>query len=469
MKNLYILFCISISFLFLTACDGFFDYTPSNAVNNENAYESAKDIENALNGAYFMFGTSRFYGRNVIALSEIATDNMWTSGSNDHFKDIYRYTISPENNDLYGIWYYGYKVIDHTTRLIQGGKTLLNTNISDNDKKTIQNAISQAYALKAFSHFTLVNIFALPFNESNKSQPGIIIVDSKPIEIFQPVHRSTINEVYIQILKDIGNAKEYIQTSTTDVFHFGPSSILAFEARVKLYMQDWEGASNAAKEILRTTSGKLETNPADYINMWYEIAPTTEDLFTISKSIDDNLGVESLNHLFSSYGGKATSGLISLFDKNDIRLNLFEKGVEDQRRPLKFDGISSSKQTNNIPVFRLPEVYLILAEAKAHLNQPDAVDYLFEIAKRNPGLKREDIPTDKTELLQFIAKERRRELFEEGHRYFDMRRTGERLNRMGGIFPITDWPISEFVYPIPSREINASDIEQNEGWHTKLP
>jgi hypothetical protein len=97
------------------------------------------------------------------------------------------------------------------------------------------------------------------------------------------------------------------------------------------------------------------------------------------------------------------------------------------------------------------------------------VDYVWQIARRNPDLAKSAIPTDKPGLLSFIAIERRRELFQEGHRWFDLRRSGEILTRVGGNFPVSNWDASKFVYPIPSQEVNASGIAQNEGWNNNLP
>ena len=50
-------------------------------------------------------------------------------------------------------------------------------------------------------------------------------------------------------------------------------------------------------------------------------------------------------------------------------------------------------------------MYLIIAEAKAQLEETDAVDAVFEVARRNPDLLKSEIPTDKAGLLQFIAVE----------------------------------------------------------------
>lgn len=206
-----------------------------------------------------------------------------------------------------------------------------------------------------------------------------------------------------------------------------------------------------------------------YADMWFSVALTSEDIFTISKTADDNLSANSLNTLYGSYDGKATSGLQELFGENDMRNALFE-GKGEQLRALKFDGLPDSKATSNIPVFRLPEMYLILAEANAQLGDtPTAIDNLYAVAKRNPDLKKEDIPTGKADLLKFISVERRRELFQEGHRWFDLRRTGERMTRVGGNAAISDWDASQFVYPIPTDEVNASGLAQNENWFNALP
>ncbi len=469
MKHYINIFIASLLLITTVSCDDFLEHTPSGALDDTEAFTNAKDIENALNGTYYTLGRYYFYGRDVIALGDIAADNTWMTGSSGHFDQIYKYTINEDNTDLLDIWTYGYFLLDRCTRLINAGQTLLATDISDDDKTTINKALAQAYALKALSHFTLVNIFGLPYSETNKSTLGVVIVDENTIPAFSEVSRSTVGDVYTQVLKEINTAKQNIDLTDKSVFYFNSASLSALEARVKLYMKDYSGAISAAQDAINKRDGALVMNDENYVNMWFDIAPTSEDIFTIGKTADDNLSAYSLNTLYGSYDGKATSGLIKLFNSKDIRLGLFGDGTGEQVRALKFDGISTSKATSNIPIFRLPEMYLIIAEAKANLGESDAVDYLYEVAKRDPELLKSSIPTEKQALLDFISVERRRELFQEGHRWFDLRRTGEIMTRSGGNFAITNWDASKFVYPIPSQEINASGIAQNEGWSDNLP
>lgn len=463
--NIFLSLVLAIS---LSSCDDFLTYTPSDAVGADGALNTAQDATNALNGIYYTVGTYRFYGRNVVALGDIAADNCWMTGSSGHYGDIYKYTINPDNVDLLDMWEYGYKVIDRCTRIIDAAPGLLAT-ATETDKATIQSALAQAYGVKALSHFTLVNIFGLPYSNTNKSTLGIIIVKDKPIVAFEEVSRGTVEETYAQVLADIESAKKYVSAVSFSAFHMNEAAVYALEARVKLYMQDWAGAITAAEKAKEISGGSIVTNPETYLKMWNDVAATSEDIFTVGKLSNDNLSANALNTLYGSYGGKAASGLVALFSKNDMRSGLFGDGTGEQTRALKFNGLPSSQATNNIPVFRLPEMYLIIAEAKAQLGQADAVDFVYEIAKRNPDLKKSDIPTGKDALLQFISVERRRELFQEGHRWFDLRRTSEIMTRVGGNYPINKWDASKFVYPIPTKEVNASGISQTENWNSALP
>lgn len=458
----------------VSCSDDFLTYTPSDALPSDGAYKTAKDVSNGLNGAYYTLGYYRFYGRNVVALGDIAADNCYMTGASGHFNEIYRYQIVEQLTDLQYIWQFGYQLLDRTTRVINGGVELVAAGgISDADKNSINSYISQAYALRALGSFALANIFCMPYNSSNASGLGIVLVNDNPISIDDKISRSSLGETYEQILSDIVSAKEYAgkTTSKVDQYYFNAAAISALEARVKLFMGDYPGAITAAETAIAARNGAIEYDADKYYAQWATTAINGEDIFTISKSTDDNLSANSLNTLYGSYGGLVTPQLAALFAENDIRKSLLN-GTGNNIRGLKFMGLSTSAATSNIPVLRLPEMYLILAEcyAQTSADLTLAKQNLFVIAKKNKDITSEDeLPGTKENLLKFIAEERQRELFQEGHRWYDLRRTGEIMNRTTGIFTITNYDVSKFRYPIPKNEINASGIEQNAGWADNLP
>jgi hypothetical protein len=120
----------------------------------------------------------------------------------------------------------------------------------------------------------------------------------------------------------------------------------------------------------------------------------------------------------------------------------------------------------NIKVIRLSEVYLIAAEAAFNLPTPDkvkAAQYLNEIRKRAPALAP---ATDATVTIDMIADERSKELFAEGHRFFDMMRWNKSIEFNDDfIFPaviishrekIIDRTFYKTILPIPQNEIDAN-------------
>ena len=110
---------------------------------------------------------------------------------------------------------------------------------------------------------------------------------------------------------------------------------------------------------------------------------------------------------------------------------------------------------------RLAEAYLNRAEAYARLNQPteavrDMTDLLSKRYLRSSGF---DIPEETEELLDFIQKERRKELcYEEHHRWFDLRRTTRpRIEKViDGKTYILEKDDARYTLRIPQAAIDAN-------------
>jgi hypothetical protein len=132
---------------------------------------------------------------------------------------------------------------------------------------------------------------------------------------------------------------------------------------------------------------------------------------------------------------------------------------------------------HNIPVIRLSEVYLIAAEAAANGasgGEAQALNYLNTLIKNRTEDFQSDKATETGEALkQRIAEERRRELALEGHGVYDYIRRGVNIVRPTGEHVNTGVEISNLnimatdfrtIYPIPSSEIEASGMEQTQGY-----
>ena len=138
---------------------------------------------------------------------------------------------------------------------------------------------------------------------------------------------------------------------------------------------------------------------------------------------------------------------------------------------LEGDGKSTATAVN-IKVIRLSEIYLIAAEAAYHIDKDLAATYLNAIRKRSPNLAP---ATAATITLDMILDEKSKELFTEGHRYFDMLRLNLPItfnDEFGGItVPHRPKTITrsfeKTILPIPQDEINANpglEAQQNPGY-----
>lgn len=450
----------------LCSCGDFLETKKYQEISDKDAFTKLSDAENALNGSYWALGTYRSFGKNIIAIGDMASDNSLASPSTGHFVIFNNYNISETTSELEQIWEYTYRAVNGSTNVINGTYDLEQKVVSS-EKSKLFSIRSQAYALRALSSFALVNVFGLPHGENTNPNGGIILVTDRAIVPFQKVSRSSVAETYTQILKDIENAQLALAKSSEKIsaFYLNEAAIFALEARVKLYIKDYEGAAEAAQKALEIANPSAMDDEA-YINSWTGIALSGETIFSFAKKEDDNLSANSLNTLYGSYGGKLTSDLISIFNSNDIRLQLVSKS---DNRGLKYPGTTSNAATNNIPILRVSEMYLIIAEAMAQTgNIAESQKALFYTAKRDLDItSASNLPSNKTGLLDFIALERRREFFQEGHRWYDARRTGEKImvNNHSNIFDVR-----KFVYPIPANEINAgAGTQENENWANALP
>ena len=482
MKN-KIKYWIGLPVLLLCSCNNFLDLDTFQNIPAEDAYNTVEDVQNGLNGMYYALGYYYFYGRNVVALGDMAADNAVASSSTGHFLSINRYNFSDTDENLDYIWQGGYQVIDRATRTIRGAKSLLTISremhLTEKEAASLQSYISQCYALRALAEHVLVNVFALPYRagEAN-SQLGIVLMDNDPIEPFTQVERSSVAQTYEQILRDIEEAgrwytyvDNYNQNNEDDLilldqFYMNRAAIYALEARVNLFMQNYERAIVAADSAVILRDASPVSNET-YLKMWSSTAISDEDILTISKSENDNLSANSLNNLYGSYRASLTDTVVKLFAATDIRLRLIDTRT---LHPRKFDGIPTSQAVNNVPVFRVSEMMLIQAEAYARLgNVSRSQEALLYTAKRNTAIETVgDLPSTAEGLLAFIVNERRREFFEEAFRWFDARRTGELISVSNGNY--TDFDVAAFVYPIPSSEINSGfGVTQNPGWENTLP
>jgi SusD family. len=324
--------------------------------------------------------------------------------------------LAQENGyqDFYKAIFYTNEIIDKIDNAEQNG--------SKESKAQIK---AEAYAMRAYCYFDLLNIYAKWYDASTASTDlGVPITTT--IDIKQQFPRSTIEEVYNQIFSDLDQAKSLMAVESQPKeynYRFSKMSITAFEARIRLYRGEWDEALVLAEKVIGAVKGPnfcLENMLVKGYEKPYA-AKSKEAILALEKPF--------IPLVFDLQGTYLSEKIVSLFREGDARTSVYMSKSEVNTPDFScfMDVYRFGKEKERVSI-RLSEIYLIAAEAaakKANANLDKARLYLKELESKRikADFLKDFNKLSKKELLDEIADERARELLGEGHRWFDLKRT----------------------------------------------
>lgn len=474
---------------FSSCGEGFLETEYYKGVDATTGLNSVTNVSTALNGTYDRLFNYRFAGNYAITIGDVPTDIAYWNTLTGHWDDIYTFTFTDTDSYLEYIWEYGYKVADNAARVIVGANNLY-ANSSDSEKGDLDRIMAEAYALRAYAHLMLTNIYGhqIKVNGTDySSELGVVIVD-QPIAAFSEVNRSTVGACYEAILADLRSSLTHFSAAGGDrgsLNYFGVASVNGLLARTYLYMEEWNEAKQYAQAALDAAGiSTLTYGNNAYKALYNSGTSNSESMFALAITENQNWSANSCGTLWSTYNFSPSPKLLALYDENDCRTSIFEKAsTSTETVPVfnagKFAHFSSGNSANGTNyIVNAPEMFLIIAEAELKSSTgvfANAQNALLTVAKRNADITTvADLPGTADALFTFLKDERARELFQEGMRLWDLRRWGGNAdvyayNAPNVQFTFTNYNISNLIFPIPSAEITAGfGVEQN-NWASTLP
>ena len=459
---------LNLSLIVIISCDNQLEITPQDVLDADIALTSLDDLEATLIGAYTVLRRDGLYSESMFYLPDLMADNLRLGDSNGGQSDVQANWQYSASDDI-DVWEDAYT-------LIFRANTVINNAGDFEDSPQKNRIVGQALALRALAHFDLLRFYAPDYNR-NSERPGVPAVLA--FEINKPF-RNSVKEVYDQIFLDLTTARTMLGNVDKAIQVDGPHffdqrAVTALLARVSLYAEEWQDAVNFATEVISVSS---LSDPAEYELMWSEdadaevllsVAFTTPDEGRIGNPLYDIVTRKSLFTL--------TQDFTDIYDQvNDIRYSAFvlentdPNPGDDLFFPFKYAGRGGERGLANAKILRVSEIYLIRAEANLNLNNDtEALADLNALrAKRITGYT--DVDLSGAALATAIQLERRKELAIEGHRWFDLRRTGGDVVRGADCRGLTvNCTLTagdhRFAYPIPLDEILAnSNMTQNDGY-----
>lgn len=491
MKNIY-KFSIGLALLLLVGCSKeYLDPVPQTSLSSLTVFETKDRIEAQVNGMYDAMKTAQFYGGRFFVYNDIRCDNFIPKSSNlVTGYSTWNHSVITSTNEVQNLWSAGYNTINTINIFLDGLKTAWDEGklagiLTDTEYKQYT---SEAYALRAISYFSLLQLYAKPFNMGNGNNPGLplrLIAETSSEN--NDLARSSVAEVYTQILKDLNDAEGMaIANYTTDQLNttrIHKNSIIAYKTRVYLHMQDWAAVGTESAKIVALSGGKFsaptgvafELNPS-FTEIWKTPYTSKESIFSMPHSTTDNPG--SQNSLPSYYFSGATESYylntapgyaFSAMDDADVRKTSLEK-VNENYLISKFPDYTS--HSNYSPVIRYAEVLLNRAEALVRAGNTvtaEAVELLNAVRTRSfpAGAYQQADFADADAFYTAILKERNIEFLGEGIRNMDLMRLslpipGKDGGSMGNISAVNPTDPT-YIWPISALELTFNKLMTGNG------
>jgi hypothetical protein len=355
--------------------------------------------------------------------------------------------------------------------------------------------IGNAYYLRAFYLWMLTKNF------------GDVIIKTTPSTDLASAElpKSTQADVYKQIFTDLDQAIPLLQSysSSLNKGEICKEGAMALYAKAALYDSNWTTALSMAQAVLGSGKYQLVPSVVDLYNVTKEDADREEVIWAFEGESAPNGRITEATVLYGpaayapAYGPQtfgsafAYQNFYNSFDPADQRRLLLDTTYlngsgqtvhQSGITPITTQGVLVKKYMDpnpasgpggsscNVPILRLADVYLIAAEAEAHLNGATALAYSYMLpVRQRAGLA--NIPSGLTQqdFITAVLQERSWELFSEGDRWYDLTRTNTFMQvvptAVNNVFPVRSPQARNRYFPIPEREIQANPkLTQNDGW-----
>lgn len=490
MKRIIYLLVI-FGFLSLGACNEWLDVGPSNQTSREDLFKQGVGYQVALNGIYQELSESDLYGQQLSwgMLSAMGQDynSTDTTKLSETYKDAAKYDyksfrVEPVIDQM---WSKMHNAIANCNSLIDGVENMSNVDMFQFREFERNAILGEAYALRGMIHLDLMRLFAPAPTSANKNNKYLAYITEFPTKIGIPVSQ---NDYIAKMIADFKRGQELTASMDTlpeyNTFAFntsnanrlegvgGVSSFFKFRstrlnyyattcmmARAYLYAGDKPNALIEAKKIYNL----IQTNynfkaghkftPSNELNNPEKNSRNIKSHWDIMFALFNTEEVSKILYNYTQYNTLPLRDLKGWFAKteSDYRkgyLTYNVKGVGD----LSVKWIASNDSRISrvmhplIPVFRMAELYYIIAESCYDTDMALAQKCFTEIKTgRNTGYT-VDISTP--ELLRTeILDDATREWLGEGQTFFLLKR-----------YNVTDRFVPadgklDYVLPIPKSNI----------------
>ncbi len=495
-----------LAMVFAAGCsDDFLSVTNENELSSANYYTTIEQFDMALNGVYSALKSLDLYGQNFYVETLLALPS-----ESDYWNAQARKDVNSADGNVYVAWRGWYRVVARANDVLENAPRFVEKHAPTPEQAArLEKIVGQAHFLRAFAYFHLVRLWGEDSYIRDKSRlavPLILKVATRREDMMQP--RATVEAVYAQVVADFEAAEARLPDTwdAANIARVTRPAATAFLGKVHLYRGDYGRAKDYFERVIQSGRYSLVSFD-DYRGLFqgkHEFS--RESIFEINYAVDmqQNIwenGLGSGIALSIAAPGRGWSNVtphgvnIRRFG-SDPRLQIATIAPEDlvattegdmkpagksqfnytghsfrKYAPIEYSVYSTNRNSGiNVIVMRLADVYLMYAEALYELGQPaGALEYVNKVRRRaydhdpnTPAADADLVGLAGTALRDAIREERFKELFAEGHRWYDIVRWGiveEEMTKYNDL-RVTQGVISveprDYYYPIPLQEVDSN-------------
>lgn len=443
---------LAVGLILFQGCDSLLDVEPEQSVDSEGAISTPEDVKSVLIAAYDLMGDADLYGGWFQMTGDLlaSDNNMSFVGTFLANRQISTKEQLYDNGQVTSTWVDAYETINITNNVL--------ANLDLLDASEVDRVEGEAKLIRGMIYFELVRLFA-PTYESGQvnDNPGIPIITT-PTDLVTDgnnIERSSVEDVYAQILNDLNDAKDLLSLSNPIQSYFG-NSLVASAVLSRVYLQQgvFDLARDEANRVIEEGNYALamssEIGGSNFAAAFNNANNTSEDIFAMQNTTQDNT-----NSFITFYAEDSRGDIIirqehmEEYEAEDDRLNLFYTVGSDIFTG-KWDELPNNEidSENNVNLIRLAEMYLTRAEANFREGTVVGDTPLNDVNRI-----RDRVNLDPLTLLELdldaILMERKLELMFEGQLLHDIKRTQQDV----GVRAYDD---DKLVLPIPQRDMDVN-------------
>jgi hypothetical protein len=466
MKKLYIPL---ISLLLLQSCSSdLLNTSPESIKQTDNFYKDEAQLEQGVNAVYGSLQYVGQYQLAMLAIGEIPSDNTYDEvPANDNFTygELDFFTVQPNNSLLASTWKENYIGIQQANIVLN---RIGNVSMSQVQKNI---RIGEVRFLRALMYFNMVRIFG---------DVPLATKESVNVNDYFGQGRTSAETVYNFIESELKDTIPLLPETAAQKGRVTKGASLGLLGRVLITRNKYSEALSYLKQI-EGLGYSLLTDVSRIFDVTNK--NNTEIIFDVqfASGLNGNSEGSQAHQMFSpsgfSSGAKGhnlpTKEIYNIFTTGDKRrdayIGLTNNGVPYSKKLTK-PSTAPADGGSNVVILRLADVYLLIAECYAHASDLLNANVYVNKIKNRAGLPSVTI-SDQVQLLDEIALERRKELVGEGHRWFDLVRTGKAAQVMTAHFQNTPGYGTaiikpyHLIMPVPQNQINTDPaIKQNPGY-----